>query len=450
MSFKLHTLPAALALCVLASPSFAAENDSGWYFGAQVGGSLLSDNDATATSPATPATPGPICGLLGLPSALQPLCNLLGGSSGTAGSQADVTTQFNMGPALLASVGYGFGNHLRPELSLGYFSNEVDTIVSNGASVSNASGKVTSLSLMANAWYDLLDPASRWRPYVGLGLGYSRLSEKGVGVPGGVFADGSAGAFAYQAGTGVGYAFSDKLTLSLDYRYLASGEVSIANPTVPAMPTTFKGRDHAFYAGVRYALGGKSAPAAPEKAPCRIDPQGVPPDALGADGCPKDADGDGIADYLDECPSTPAGASVLPNGCAPTGDCRRPRPGELVDEKGCALEGRMVLRGIKFEFDSDRLTPESKRILDGVAQSLNAYPDVKVQVEGHTDWLGSDAYNLALSERRAVTVRNYLMGLDVVGERMTPVGYGEAKPIADNNTEEGREENRRVEFLVVQ
>lgn len=450
MNFKLHTVPLALALSLITSASFAGENDPGWYVGVNVGGSLLSDNDAVSTSPGTPASPGPICGLLGLPSALQPLCNLLGGSSGTAGSQANVTTQFSMGPALLASVGYGFGNHLRPELSLGYFSNDVDTLVSNGANVANAAGKVTSLSLMANAWYDLLEPASRWRPYVGAGVGYSHISEKGVGVPGGTFADGSAGAFAYQAGTGVGYAFSDKLTLSLDYRYLATGEVSIGNPTVPSMPTAFKGRDHAFYAGVRYALGSKSVDSTPAKAPCRIDPQGVPPDALGADGCPKDADGDGIADYLDECPSSPAGASVLPNGCAPSGDCRRPRPGELVDDKGCALEGRIVLRGVKFEFDSDRLTEASKLILDGVARSLNAYPEVKVQVEGHTDWLGSDAYNLALSERRAVTVRNYLMGRDVVGDRMTPVGFGEAKPMADNNTENGREENRRVEFLVVQ
>lgn len=167
-------------------------------------------------------------------------------------------------------------------------------------------------------------------------------------------------------------------------------------------------------------------------------------------GCPLDSDGDGVSDHLDECPNTPAGAKVLANGCALVDDCRTPRPGEQVDENGCAVEKSFVLRGVKFEFDSDRLTQTALQILNEVAETLQAYGHVDVELEGHTDSIGTDAYNLGLSERRANTVKTYLVGRGVEARRMTPVGYGESQPIADNETEEGREENRRVELRVIE
>lgn len=180
---------------------------------------------------------------------------------------------------------------------------------------------------------------------------------------------------------------------------------------------------------------------------CAGTPPGI---AVGADGCPLDSDGDGIPDYKDECPRTPAGAKVLPNGCALTGDCRTPRPGEQTDANGCALEQNFILRGVKFEFDSDRLTPPAREILNEVAATLEAYPGVDVELEGHTDDIGSDAYNLGLSERRANAVKVYLEGRGVRGKRMTPVGYGESRPVGTNATEAGREDNRRVELKVVE
>ncbi|HEY0974353.1 MAG TPA: OmpA family protein, partial [Solimonas sp.] len=179
---------------------------------------------------------------------------------------------------------------------------------------------------------------------------------------------------------------------------------------------------------------------------CPGTPPGVP---VGADGCPLDSDGDGIPDYLDECPNSPPGAKVLPNGCALEGDCRKPRPGEQVDANGCALDKNFVLRGVKFEFDSDRLTEPAKTILNEVAGTLQAYPNIDVELEGHTDDVGSDSYNLGLSERRANAVKTYLVGRGIGAGRMTPVGYGESRPIDTNATEAGREENRRVELKVV-
>ena len=85
-----------------------------------------------------------------------------------------------------------------------------------------------------------------------------------------------------------------------------------------------------------------------------------------------------------------------------------------------------------------------------VAETLQAYPDVKVEIEGHTDNIGSDAYNQSLSERRARVVKAFLADHGVDAARMTPVGYGESQPIESNDTEEGREANRRVELRVVE
>jgi OmpA-OmpF porin, OOP family len=167
-------------------------------------------------------------------------------------------------------------------------------------------------------------------------------------------------------------------------------------------------------------------------------------------GCPltNDGDGDGVLDDVDECPNTPAGAKVLANGCSLVDDCRTPGPGEQVDANGCAIG--FVLKGVKFEFNADRLTRRAQEILDQVAETLLAYPDVRVEIGGHTDSLGRDAYNLALSERRARSARQYLIGRGVDAGRMTAVGYGEARPIADNETPEGQEENRRVELKVLE
>ncbi|MDO9453088.1 MAG: thrombospondin type 3 repeat-containing protein [Stagnimonas sp.] len=178
---------------------------------------------------------------------------------------------------------------------------------------------------------------------------------------------------------------------------------------------------------------------------CPNSPKGI---AVGPDGCPLDSDGDGIPDYLDECPNTPPGLKVLPNGCALVGDCRKPRPGEAVDKNGCAIDKRFILRGVKFEFDSDRLTKPSEKILADVGETLKSYPTVKVDVEGHTDDIGSDAYNQGLSERRANVVKKFLVDVGAVGANLKPVGFGESVPIDTNATEPGRDNNRRVEFKV--
>jgi outer membrane protein, adhesin transport system len=142
-----------------------------------------------------------------------------------------------------------------------------------------------------------------------------------------------------------------------------------------------------------------------------------------------DSDGDGVKDDRDQCAGTPAGTRV--------------------DAKGCPLAPVTILKGVNFDNDKSILRPDAFPVLDEVAETLNRYPEVRVEIAGHTDWNNSDAYNQKLSERRATSVMDYLISKGIAANRMAAKGYGESKPIADNNTEEGRFQNRRVELRIL-
>lgn len=101
---------------------------------------------------------------------------------------------------------------------------------------------------------------------------------------------------------------------------------------------------------------------------------------------------------------------------------------------------------VNFAFDSSELTRQAEVTLDEVARRLREHTDVRVRIEGHTDSVGSAQYNQGLSERRADSVRDYLMSQGISGERIMAVGYGEQRPVATNDTDEGRALNRRVEI----
>jgi OOP family OmpA-OmpF porin len=106
------------------------------------------------------------------------------------------------------------------------------------------------------------------------------------------------------------------------------------------------------------------------------------------------------------------------------------------------------LRGAHFEFDSARLTAEGEAALDVVVSTMREHADLRVRCEGHTDSVGSDAYNQSLGQRRADAVREYLLAQGIDGGRVTAVSFGEGQPAADNSTDEGRAQNRRVEIVV--
>jgi len=148
-----------------------------------------------------------------------------------------------------------------------------------------------------------------------------------------------------------------------------------------------------------------------------------------------DDDGDGVNNCDDKCPGSQAGQTIGPDGC--------PVPVSID------------LKGVNFDFDKSTLRPDAVAILNEAAEILKRYPELKVEVAGHTDSKGTDAYNQALSERRARAVYDYLTSNGVDASRLTgPTGYGESRPIAPNTNEdgsdnpEGRAKNRRTELNV--
>ena len=167
---------------------------------------------------------------------------------------------------------------------------------------------------------------------------------------------------------------------------------------------------------------------------CPDTPRGVKVDASG---CPIDSDGDGVYDYLDKCPGTPRGTKVDAQGC--------PLPIATKSAEVTAA-GTWIYKGVQFETNKADLKASSYPVLDEIVAGLKAQPSIRVEVQGHTDNTGKADYNQQLSERRAQSVVNYLVGKGIAAERLVPKGYGLTRPIASNNTAEGRARNRRVEL----
>ncbi len=110
---------------------------------------------------------------------------------------------------------------------------------------------------------------------------------------------------------------------------------------------------------------------------------------------------------------------------------------------------RLVLVGVNFAFDKSELLPESYPVLDKSVKLLEDKPDVDVEIEGYTDYIGTDAYNQELSVQRAQTVKDYLVSKGITESRLTVVGYGKNNPVGDNETVEGRTMNRRIVFKII-
>ncbi|MBX3157867.1 MAG: OmpA family protein [Deltaproteobacteria bacterium] len=153
------------------------------------------------------------------------------------------------------------------------------------------------------------------------------------------------------------------------------------------------------------------------------------------DGCPDpDNDKDGILDKDDKCPLE---FGVAPDGC--------PKKYTLV----VVTEKKIELKQTVF-FDTNKATikAQSFALLDDVALAMRDNPKIKVEVQGHTDSVGDAAFNLRLSQWRADSVKKYLVGKGIAADRMSAKGFGQGDPIADNRTDQGRAQNRRVEFII--
>lgn len=246
---------------------------------------------------------------------------------------------------------------------------------------------------------------------------------------------------------GVFYRFNDMVALRMEARNMSY--------------KSFKRHDQLAMIGLEFSPGATSAApaaaepvveeaapvealAAPEAvvaavvAPVDTDGDGVADDAdkcantpagvqVDADGCPLDADNDGVADYLDKCPTTAAGVAVTATGC------------NEVLAKDVSIDLSVTFATGKAVIEGDASAEVQK-----VADFMKKYPDTNVAIEGYTDNRGNPAKNKALSQQRADAVKAELVKLGVDASHLSSKGFGDANPIADNKTDEGRAKNRRV------
>ena len=202
---------------------------------------------------------------------------------------------------------------------------------------------------------------------------------------------------------------------------------------------------------------------------CEDTPAGATVDAYG---CPRDSDGDGVLDGLDACADTPAGATVNTRGCPSDSDgdgvfdgldkCPGTDANLQVDVEGCPIAvtevevqlldtGTITTNNIVFASGSSEIDPASKDILAEIGETLTRWPELRVEIGGHTDDTGRASFNQRLSEQRAQAVLDYLLAgfPGIQSAQYSVKGYGEEGPVADNATAEGRAANRRVEFKVL-
>lgn len=296
-----------------------------------------------------------------------------------------------------------------------------------------------------------LGPETRLNPYLIGGIGMMSTSSNFARAENSTLANFGAGLM-YQFGNSPMY-------LRLEYR----GRFEIFN--------TITYTDQIATLGLQYAFGRTKAPL--PVPPVAVDgdddgdrvlnsrdacPDTPAGEVVDVNGCPRDSDEDGVTDSLDQCPYTVLGVAVDQHGCEFDSDhdnvvdrrdeCPNTTPGVPVDVRGCEIRAVINLPGVSFHTNSDRLVDGAEADLNAAAATLRLNKNLSVEIAGYTDSSGTASHNLGLSDRRANTVRDYLIKLGVDPDKLTARGYGEADPISDNATPEGRDRNRRVELHI--
>ena len=300
---------------------------------------------------------------------------------------------------------YFFTPHWSTELVLTYPQSQTVTV--SGTAI----GTFKHLPPVLTAKYDFL-PDHDFQPYVGAGVNVTIISDVNLAVPGVGELKLNSTSVGPALQTGFDYKLRDHWYLNADVKWFKLGsDLDLAGGT---RVSTLHIDPFLFGIGIGYRFGGHeqvalAAPPAPAAAP-------PPP------------------------PPTVAAAPPPPPCQAPAGF--------KVDENCRIIEQSVIVRAVDFEFNLSQLTAPAQQTLDEVANALLTQPELNVEIQGHTDSIGSAAYNLNLSQRRAEAVKAYLISKGVSASVLTAKGYGKAKPIASNDTAEGRAQNRRVAFEI--
>jgi len=283
-----------------------------------------------------------------------------------------------------------------------------------------------------------LRKSGRIRPFLLAGLGGIELTTTRTG---GQMADDTD--LAFHVGGGVSFALSHRLELRFDAR----------NLILPSNTDSGATDNYELMAGLTIGFG--------KKGPRTEVPKIVAQPRVKKAG---DRDRDGLVDTIDDCPSEREdidghedqdGCPDLDNDTDGIADAEDKCPDEpettngYEDEDGCPDEIITELGGIEFQRGSARVDEDSTEILDRAVEVLREHPQLSIEIAGHTSSEGSYADNVELSKDRAAAVKAYLVGEGIDGSRIRTVGYGPDKPIAGNETAEGRARNRRIEFRVL-
>ncbi|MFO1468804.1 MAG: OmpA family protein [Steroidobacteraceae bacterium] len=347
-------------------------------------------------------------------------------------------------------VGRNFAHGLAAELN--YSEGKFDR---NGVTGDRLKLQHYSLDLLKK--FDYL-PSSHIQPYLLAGIG--GIDDKLTGFR-------RSSAFAGEVGGGLLWPLghqdgSSRLQIRTEAKYRKELVTTAYGASDPG--------DVVFGVGLRWLWGVHTAApvVAPPPPPADSDHDGVTDDIdrcpntpagakVDATGCELDSDGDGVVDRLDQCPDTPKGTPVNAVGCPLDSDgdgvvdsqdrCPNTPKGDRVDVHGCTLVGEIKLPGVNFETDSAVLLPSSSAVLDEAVATLKRYPELVVEVDGHTDNRGTTKHNQVLSQKRAESVASYLKEHGVTNT-LSAKGFGKSQPIADNKTEEGRLQNRRVTLKI--
>ncbi|MDQ7060157.1 MAG: OmpA family protein [Sulfurimonas sp.] len=288
-------------------------------------------------------------------------------------------------------------------------------------------------------------------PFAKAGIGYEHMNRD--------IANNSDGAYV-DAGAGVKIPFTEALALKLEALYMLKYNNNSAGGN-------WGDSNLALLAGLSYSFGAKAQPVAPAPVDGDDDNDGVlnsmdkcPTTAAGksvnAEGCfiDGDDDNDGVLNSMDKCPTTVAGKSVNAEGCFIDGDddmdtvlnamdkCPNSPAASAVNAEGCPI---VINLHINFENDSFEVDAASDTNIQDFADFLNKYPAYNAKIVGHTDSRGPASYNLGLSANRANAVKNLIVDKGVSADRLQAIGLGEDSAIADNQTKEGRAQNRRIE-----
>ncbi len=304
-------------------------------------------------------------------------------------------------------VTVGFGKFLTQRVSL-----EAEFNYQNPDMTANPDLWWSQYGASLDARYHFRNADSKWWPYLRAGLGWQRHEQEfSVALPSTPWKHKDSN-LAINLGAGLQFDFG---RMNLRTELGTRVDFDDAQAGIVKQETHFT--DILASVGMTIALGPEpAAPVAPAPA---------------APSCSDlDDDGDGVNNCVDKCPGSQAGQTIGPDGC--------PVPVSID------------LKGVNFDFDKATLRPDAVAILNEAAEILKRYPDLKVEVAGHTDQCGKDAYNQSLSERRAKAVYDYLTSNGVDASRLNgPIGYGESRPLEDlGQTLPGckSETNRRTEL----